>query len=80
MTTARTPEACTCSAAAYATNGISRDSVFCSSASLRWVRSQWIGTISTSPKPTPPTAASRNSPIQPAQVAPSPTAAARATR
>ena len=34
-TTASTPEACTCSAAAYATNGISSESVFCSSGSLQ---------------------------------------------
>ncbi len=78
-TTASTPEACTRSAAAYATKGISRDSVFWSSASRRWVRSQCSGTISTRPTPMPPTAASRKSPTPAPQLMPSPTAAARAT-
>ncbi len=37
--------------------------VFCSSGSVSRVRSQCSGTISTSPTPTPPTAASRKSPM-----------------
>ena len=58
---------------------MSSDNVFWSSASRRWRRSQWIGSISTSPTPTPPIDASANSLIPSAQVAPAPTAAASAT-
>ncbi len=78
-TTASTPEACTRSAAAYATKGISSDRVFWSRGSLSRVRRWWIGTISSRPTAMPPTEASRNSSIPPAQPALTPIAAASAT-